>query len=205
MTGERFGHGSFTLLLNSPLYANLKKTIELNPTWITIDGEYSLKKENETYFFVQITIIDYHKSAKSIFKDVYEKIPFMAIHPSDSLYIFSYTPSLFKKALISIYGEKGNKNMFFYDMLSIQERYVSIISCLPTSIYKNKNFLQFHYYNQDNGSYYKLDLTRDSKQLFQADSDIELFDIISDERIEVDGLDGLNLFSFCVAILDKKS
>ena len=149
---------SFTLLITADDFLPLNATVE---KWKDIVEIVSHYKEGD-YYFVELFIIDENREAAELLNFVRRHFDYIALHQSKSTYIFTEDKEEFKKALNNLYTKAG-RDYFFYDMLTIEERY----HALMVQGLDKKLDIQAWIYNGLSKCYYALNLDEGSKYLFE--------------------------------------
>lgn len=183
---------SFTLLISADDFLPLNATVE---KWKDIVEIVSHYKEGD-YYFVELIVADENRGPAELLDFVRRHFDFIALHQSKSTYIFIEDKKQFGTTLNELYTKAG-RDYFFYDMLTIEERY----HALMIQGLEDKLDIQAWYYNEMSKSYYALDITDGSKFLFGEESCLEVLDNSSGEIIEYDILEGLEDFEFHIGVL----
>ena len=186
---------SFVLLIKADDILPLKADVD---RWKDIAEIVASYKEKD-YYFVELLVLDENRGAAELFKFVYRHFNFIALHQSKSTYVFIKDREEFKHTLLDLYT-KQTKDYFFYDVLSIEERYHALME----QDLDNKLDIQLWYFNIMSGCYYALNLTDSSKYLFEEDSCVDIIDNTTGEIEEYDIMDGLTDFEFHIGILGSE-
>lgn len=200
--GRLTGLSSFILLIDEIDYPYFLATQRKYDQFSEIVKEYRVTAKDEScdYHYVQLSVMDYHRSDEEICKFVLQTFPYIALHQEYSNYILVKDDQIFRGTINALYS-KDTAKYFFYDMLSIEERGAAL-----EEIDKDLQDRQVHLLHFDtvSGATYQLNFTTDSIYLFQEESEIELFDDMTGEYLTYDITKGMDIFNFKIAILGSK-
>lgn len=182
---------SFVLFIKADDILPLKAEVE---RWKDIAEIVATYKQKD-YYFVELLVID-ERGPAELFRFVLRQFDFIALHQSKSTYIFIKDKEEFKKAVNNLYTKPG-RDYFFYDMLTIEERY----HALMVQGLDKKLDIQAWIYNGLSKCYYALNLNEGSKYLFEEESCLDIMDNETGEITEYDIIDGLENFKFHIGIL----
>lgn len=183
---------SFTLLITADDFLPLNATAE---KWKDIVEIVSHYKEGD-YYFVELFVMDENRGPVELLNFVRRHFDYIALHQSKSTYIFTEDKKEFKEALNNLYTKAG-RDYFFYDMLTIEERY----HALMVQGLDKKLDIQAWIYNSLSKCYYALNLNEGSKYLFEEESCLDIMDNETGEITEYDIIEGLEDFKFHIGIL----
>lgn len=196
---------SFVVFLTEEMYPFFVMEQQKYAQFTDVTRHYKVtsEKSKKDYHFVLLDVMDYQRSNTEICKFVLNSFTYTALHQEDSLYIFVEDEMEFREALIDLYKDKEHGKYFFYDMLSIAERYVSLLDAEPSL--DAKDDLQIIHYDSVNGHTYQLNLGAYTVSLFQEETEVDVINNMTGEIYNIDILEGLDVFTFKIAILgDKK-
>lgn len=180
---------SFVLLIKADDILPLKAEVN---RWKDIAEIVASYKEGD-YYYVELLVLE-ERGPAELFKFVIRQFNFIALHQSKSTYIFIKDKEEFKSTILELYT-KLTKDYFFYDMLSIEERYHAL---MIQGLEDSTGFRVWYYRD---GAYYSLKLTEDSTYLFEEEPTINILDDATGEIAEYDVADGLTDFEFHIGIL----
>lgn len=180
---------SFVLLIKADDILPLKAEVN---RWKDIAEIVASYKEGD-YYYVELLVLE-ERGPAELFKFVIRQFNFIALHQSKSTYIFIKDKEEFKSTILELYT-KLTKDYFFYDMLSIEERYHAL---MIQGLEDSTGFRVWYYRD---GAYYSLKLTEDSPYLFEEEPTINILDDATGEIAEYDVADGLTDFEFHIGIL----
>ena len=179
-------------------YPLFKTIVEKNSNIVEIVKEYKL---SEDYRDIQLCVGYSTQEPKNYMTFVLTTFPIIAARQARSRFICVPLPLTFKDFLADVYGVRENRCYFFYDMLSIEERYCATMALANFgNPYKEIKLL---YYT--NNSYYSLNFDRNCEYLFSSETELKLEDTTTGVIREIDLIDGLQYFKFNMAFLKPKS
>lgn len=182
---------SFVLFIKADDILPLKAEVE---RWKDIAGIVATYKQKD-YYFVELLVLE-ERGPAELFRFVLRQFDFIALHQSKSTYIFIKDKQDFKSSLLDLY-DKATKDYFFYDMMSIEERY----HALMIQGLEDKLDFRVWYYNYKSGAYYSLKLTDSSTFLFDGESCVDILDDETGSIEEYDIMEGLTDFEYHIGIL----
>lgn len=193
---NHFGYSSFVLLLSDLQHDLLTETILQFKDFTDIVEEYAVEREKGKYWFVQVDIMDYQRTAEELCHFAFTYFDFIAMKQEDSQFILISNEEHVLKAWEDLYAP-GQEIYFLYDMLSIEERYNAACNTSLTI----DPFGETRLIYDIDGAKYSLSFGKECRQLFQEDPEIEILDGYTNISTIIDITDGLDLFKFNVAIL----
>ena len=186
---------SFTLLITADDILPLKAEVERWKDIVDIVASYKI----DDYYFIELLVMGDDRDEKDLLKFVLRQFNFIALHQSKSTYIFAKDKEELKTAILDLYT-KESKEGFFYDMLSVDERY----KALMTQGLDKKFDIQLWHYDGKSGNYYALNISTNSVFLFDYDPCVEILDNTTGSITEYDIIDGLKKFQFHIGILGSE-
>ena len=193
---NHFGYSSFVLLLSDLQHDLLNENMLQFSEFADVVHEYSVEKEKGKYWFVQVDIMDYHRTAEELCHFAFTYFDFIAMKQQDSQFILVPCEEHILQAWDNLYPP-GQEIYFLYDMLSIEERYAAACNT-PHPI---DQFGENRLIHEVDGVKYSLVFGKECLYLFQEDPEIEILDSCTNISHIIDISDGLDLFKFHLAIL----
>lgn len=193
---NHFGYSAFVLLLSDLQHDLLEETILQFSDFADIVEEYAVEKNKGKYWFVQVDMMDYHRTAEELCHFAFTYFDFIAMRQEGSQFILIPDEDNILKAWEELYIP-GQEIYFLYDMLSIEERYSAACNASLTI----DPYGDYRLIHDVNGAKYSISFGKECKHLFQEDPEIEVLDSYTNISTIIDISDGLDLFKFNVAIL----
>ena len=197
MTSKNLDASEFVLLISDNDKIEFDNMSKKFNSVIDIVGEYNIEVDNVKYWLVQLEAMFENRSADELCKFVYDYFPFVAMHQSGSTFILVSDEEEFKLMYKTIYGE-NKVAKFFYDMLSIEDRYYA--SCntdIEIDPHADNRLI-----SKINGAIYSFVFGKDCVHLFNNEYKIQVVDEEAGKMKNIDITDGLGIFDFHLAILN---
>jgi len=198
------GYSVFTLFFDEELYPYFLMEQKRFTQFTEITAHYKVTepKLDADFHFVMLTVMDYQKTKEEICKFVLDNFSFLAMHQEDSQFIFIEKEADFRDALLDLYKDKTRGVYFFYDMLSVKERYWTLFN--TGTRLNNKEDLQLLHRESITNNTYQLNLDEHTRFLFQEESEIDIVNRDNGEVYCIDAILGLDMYKFKIAILGEK-
>lgn len=189
---------SIIVIVEETDYPMFKTLVDKYANVVEIVKEYQLSGD---YRDIQLCVSYTREKEQDYLAFVLSTFPVLAARQEGSTFICVPLQLAFKKMLVDVYGVRENRCYFFYDMLTVEERYnIAIALAKFGNVYTEIKLL--HY--QD-GSYYSLNFDRGCIYLFSTETEIKLEDTTTGNIRELDLIDGLGWYKFNIAFLRPKS
>lgn len=195
---DYYGYTAFVLLVTDEQLAKVKQLAEQYRDILDISAkEYG----RSGYWYLELEVMDGNRSSKELAGFVFRTFPFVAIRQKDSTFIIASGKEELKKALSTLYT-KETKAEFIYNMLTIDERYDALEEASDHSFLFQDDIRIERWIG---GCMYSLLYTRGQPCIFTDDPEIDLIFETYNEKETVNLLEGMDIFTFHVAVLREKS
>lgn len=190
---------SFVLFVSDAQHDIIEEKVNSN-TLIDIIRSYPIENDKYKYWAMEVEMTDLRRSKIEMCKYMIQNFSFIAMKQSRSTYVLIPDKSVYQEALVRMYGGDWNE-LFRYDMLSIEERYIACAGSDDDLGLGNQVKLRM----EENGCIYTVTLNKECPFLFSKESLIQIVDTVSGDSICLNLVDGLPLFKFNLAILNSNT
>lgn len=185
---------SLCVVILNDEYDNIKKIIEKNSSIMDLTAAYLLDKK---YQVLEIDMMGEGYTSQQLFAFAVRNIDGICFRQEDSTVIVVKSEEKFREMLSTCYT-KDRAAYFFYDMLTIAERY-ELIMVDPDAPSGEGHLL----YNVD-GAFYSLILGVNCIYLFDSETEVRVEDDFTGAVVDIDMINNLDLYNFHIRILGKK-
>jgi hypothetical protein len=185
---------SLCVVILNDEYDDIKKIIEKNSSIMDLTAAYPLDKK---YQVLEIDMMGEGYTSQQLFAFAVRNINGICFRQEDSTIIVAKNEEKFREMLSTCYT-KDKAAYFFYDMLTIAERY-ELIMADPDAPSGEGHLL----YNVD-GASYSLILGFNCIYLFDSETEVRVEDDFTGAVVDIDMANNLDLYDFHIRILGKK-
>lgn len=191
-------NNSVIVVVEKKDYPIFRTLVEKYKNIMEIVKEYDL---SNGYINVQLFILYDTKDPKNYLLFVLSSFPVIAARQGGSSFICVPLQLAFKNFLTDVYQIKENLPYYFFDMLTIEERYDLVTQIL--NVPSSELDLRLLYYH--NNSYYTLKFDPNCEFLFTPETELKLEDVTTGDIRELDLIDEVEKYKFNLAFLCPKS